>query len=251
MSEHIPAPQDSRAWPLPDTDPGTAQRFGIVETREIGWTLQGIVAARAPVTLYRAGDFEHFLVSRLLGFDHSSLRFDFVDDSSRGAPLLSGGDLIAVALIDRIKLQFEACEPHPLQREGFPELVCAFPQRLVRIQRRQAYRVQPPRQHAARCRLRGMPGGERCYDVHDISVDGLALDVPAGQPAPRPGEILHHCLLEIAGLPPIPCELEVRTHHPVAPDAQRVGCSFHRPVAESQRAIQCYVIEVQRNRGMD
>lgn len=248
MSEHVPARQGSRAWTLPDTDPATVLRFGIVETREIGWTLQGIVAACAPVTLYCVGNFEHFLVSRLLGYDHDSLRFDFVDDRGRGAPLLSGGDLIAVALIDRIKLQFDACAPYPLQRGEFPELVCAFPQRLVRIQRRQAYRVRPPPQHAVRCRLRGMAGGERCYEVHDISAEGLALTVPAGQPMPQPGEILQHCLLEIADLPPIPCALEMRTRRRVGPELTRAGFGFHRPVAESQRAIQCYVIEVQRNR---
>lgn len=248
MSDRAPARPVSRPWTLPDTDPQTAHRFGIVEAREIRWTLQEIVSAGAPVTLYRADDFDSFLVSRLLGHDRRSVRFDFVGDRGPNVPFPSDGDLVAVAVIDRIKVQFDVRDPQPLQPDGFPELHCALPERIVRIQRREAFRVRPPERHAVHCVLRGPEGGEHRYRVHDISVDGVALTVPAGQPAPVPGEIRRHCRLEIADLPPIPCDLEVRTRGSAGRGTVRVGCGFHRPVPESQRTIQRYVIDVQRGR---
>lgn len=248
MSARTLARAVARRWLLPETDPETARRFGIDGARDIGWTLQEIVAARAPVTLYRAADFDGLLVSRLLGLAPACVRFDLGDDPVRAATLLDGGDLVAVALIDRIKLQFDARGPRLLRENGLTRLCCAFPERIVRIQRREAFRVRPPARHPALCVLRAPDGTERPCRVHDISADGVALTVPAGEPTPSPGEILRHCRLEIGGMPPIPCDLEVRTRGSAARGAIRVGCGFHHPTPEGQRAIQRYVIDVQRGR---
>jgi c-di-GMP-binding flagellar brake protein YcgR len=233
---------------LPDDDPGTASRFGITGAKEIGWTLKEVLSARAPVTLYRAADFGSFLVSRLLWHDRTSMRFDFVDEPRRGEALLAGGHLVAVALIERIKIQFDARAPQAAPRDGRMELLCALPDRIIRIQRREAFRVRPPERHPVICVLREPDGTEHRYRVHDISADGVALTVPAGQRSPAPGELWRHGRLEIEGLPPIPCDVEVRTRWDAARGAVRVGCGFHRPEPESQRAIQRYVIDVQRGR---
>jgi c-di-GMP-binding flagellar brake protein YcgR len=239
-----PAPQH---W-LPETDAETARRYGIAGAREIGWTLQHIVAARAPVTLHRATDHHSFLVAHLLAHAPAFLRFELLDATARDHALLAADRLVAVALIDRIKLQFDACEPRLLHEGGFMQLRCAFPRRIVRIQRREAFRVRPPERHPVVCVLRSADGTERHLRVHDISADGLALTVPGSEPALSPGEIWRHCRLEIEGLPPIPCDIEIRTLGNAARGSVRVGCGFHRPRPESQRAIQRYVIDVQRGR---
>lgn len=233
---------------LPETDRDTLERFSVAEPTLIRRVLDDLLQARATVTLFAAHDFDAFVVSRLLARESDLLRFDFVDDEARSAPLLRGNAVVAVALLERIKIQFEAGQPRCLRPDGAPELHCALPPRLIRIQRREAFRVRPPDRDPVLCVLREPMGTERRYRVSDISATGIGLTVPAGDTPPQPGEIWHHCRLEIPGLAPIPCDLEVRTHAPAAGDATRVGCGFHRPTPESQRAVQCYVMDVERGR---
>ena len=79
--------------------------------------------------------------------------------------------------------------------------------------------------------------------------NGLVAEPGLASIAPGSGEIWRHCRLEIPGYAPIPCDLEVRfVSEGLLGEAagSRVGCEFHRPTPETQRAIQIYVMDVER-----
>lgn len=248
MSARAPQPPGNARALLPETDADTWRRFGLVDPGWIRRVLDDLRDARTAVTLHAPPDWRQFLVSRLLARERTVLRFDIVDDPQRAASLLDTGHLVAVAMLDRVKVQFDARAPRLERRDGATGLLCALPDRIVRIQRREAFRVRPPERHPVLCVMREAPGSERRYRVGDISADGIGLIVPGGEDAPAPGEIWRHCRLEIPGLPPIPCDLHVHTRTTLPRGGCRVGCGFHHPVPESQRAIQRYVMDVERGR---
>lgn len=233
---------------LPETDVAITRRFSVEDPTAVRRVLDDLVRARAAVVLYLPTNFQVFLVSRLLGHDSRGLVFDFFADPLLTRPLLGGNALIVVAMLESIKVQFVA--PDPVQRRSpdGPELLCGLPAEVIRIQRREDFRVRPPVRSPVVCVMRAPGGSEDRFQVSDISAAGVALLAPAGGTLPQPGEIREHCRLEIPGLPAIPCDLEVRTHGALDRGSVRVGCRFLRPAPESQRAVQRYVMDVECGR---
>lgn len=234
---------------LPETDVETTRRFTQDDPAAVRRVLDDLVRARAAVALYLPTNHEVFVVSRLLAHDASGLQFDFLADPKLTRPLLEGHELVVVGMLESIKVQFTA--PHPVQRdtpEG-PELLCGLPRLVIRIQRREDFRVRPPARSPAVCMMRAPGATEVGFQVSDISASGVALVVPPGQAPPEPGEMRAHCRLEIPGLPAIPCDLEVRNQVALARGSVRVGCRFHRLSPESQRAVQRYVMDVECGRA--
>jgi c-di-GMP-binding flagellar brake protein YcgR len=158
-------------------------------------------------------------------------------------------DATITAEVRGARLRFEAASPTLEAHEGGTALRLAWPQRLLRLQERDAFRVQPADQPGPQCVLRTEPGRERAHAVLDLSALGLSLHWPASVPAPGVGELWLHCRLEIPGRAPLPCDLRVRAVNPLSGDddaARKIGCEFDRPTPETQRAAQVYVLETER-----
>jgi c-di-GMP-binding flagellar brake protein YcgR len=236
---------------LPETDRQLLARYAVDGPLAVRAILEDIGRGRALIALYSPRSDEDFVVSQLLGFDEARVRFDFTTDQARRQALLGAGSVVVVAFLDRIKIQFEG---HRLQFEERPDgavLSCGVPARVHRIQRRDAFRVRPPSEQPAECVIRRFAGEERQFRVLDLSAGGVALLAPPDLPQPQPGEVWQHCRLEIPGYAPIPCDLEVRVVSPGLrgeADGCRLGCGFHRPTPETQRAVQIYVMDVERGR---
>ncbi len=97
-------------------------------------------------------------------------------------------------------------------------------------------------------------GRERRYTILDLSAGGLCLELAHGQPLPEPGTLWSHCRIEASAVV-FPCELMVcgiHEGHATAPDDAvhrprgRVALAFHRMPAEVLRAVQPYVIDIER-----
>ena len=236
---------------LPDTDAGLLERFSVDGPLAVKAILEDLVRGRALITLYAAHDHEEFVVSQILGWDASGIRFDFTTDEHRRQAILRGAGITVVAFLDSIKIQFDARALRLQPDARLPTLVCTVPTRVFRIQRRDAFRVRPPHRSPVECVIRSVGAEERVYRVMDMSPDGLALMVPATQPVPASGELWQHCRLEIPGYAPIPCDLLVRVvSETLLGDgaSARIGCEFHRPTPQTQRAVQIYVMDLQSGR---
>lgn len=234
---------------LPETNAEVLSRYVVEGPLAMKAVLEDLLRERALITLYSAANPEEFVVSQILRADAQGIRLDFTTDESRRNALMGAG-IVVVAFLDRIKIQFECRHPQVSQHEGLSVLVCQMPDRMHRIQRRDAFRVRPPVRRPVECVVRPTQGGgERTYRVLDVSASGVALMASADTPTPGSGEIWRHCRLEIPGYAPIPCDLEVRfVSEGLLGEAagSRVGCEFHRPTPETQRAIQIYVMDVER-----
>ncbi len=236
---------------LPETDADTLERFLVSGSLAIRGVLDDLVRERALISLYSRCDHQEFVVSQMLGWDDRGIRFEFTTDESRRRAILGAEAITVVGFLDRIKVQFDATTPRLDSQADPPVLICAIPDRLFRIQRRDAFRVRPPTERPAECMVRAIGSSQHVYRVLDISASGVALSLPAGDPLPPIGEVWRHCRLEMPGYPPIPCDLEVRfIGESLLGDAAacRIGCELHRPTPETQRAVQVYVMDVERKR---
>ena len=229
----------------PERDPDLLTRHAVEEAGERLRLLQGLYDQREMVTLYAGGAEDCFVVSRVLGFDTMLGTFDleFNTDDGRRTQFREAGQGIGVALPQRVKLQF-ALERFTIAGNAErTRLHAPLPAALARLQRRDAFRVEPPPQASPRLWLHGA-GGEFPVQVFDVSATGVAFAWPTDEPAPPIGTRLQRCRFELPGNAPIRCDLIVRGVEAIGvgmPVQVRVGSAFDALDSPAARAIQVFV----------
>jgi c-di-GMP-binding flagellar brake protein YcgR len=234
----------------PVRDAGVLGRFGIDDDAERLRLLRALAASRERVTLYSSDDVNSHIVSCVLAVDAAAGTIDLefnTDVAGRDAFRDSAG-VTAVALLDRVKLQFELNRFTLVGDGEHSRLRAPLPRGLVRLQRRDAFRVEPSASAVPRLWLREH-GGERAVRILDVSATGLAFEVVADAVVPRVGARLCACRLELPAMAPIRCDLLVRAVEPnVDPFSDpaegaplRVGCAFDALEPSAARAVQVFV----------
>jgi len=170
--------------------------------------------------------------------------------------LVAADEITAVAYLGAIKLQFELDSPILVNGEAGTVLRSGLPERMYRFQRRQTYRVQPASSLFPRVLLplpAGAPAGAlpRALRVLDISIGGLALQLPADFSPMADGQALPGLTLELDRSTPL--RVGLRAQHAGEPDAEgkrQLGCAFLPLDAEVERALQVYVDQTQKRRRL-
>ncbi len=225
------------------------ERFSVTARLEVRAAIEDLVRAGAPITLHPAETPPEPFESRLLAIERETILLEAGSDARHAHEIARAGPATVVGLLDRLKLQFETTELF-VHASG-SMLVCPLPRRVARIQRRDAYRVRPGAPRPAQCVLRFADHTQRVYAVLDISATGVAIKLDPSEAPPAIGQRWQHCRIEAPGYPAIPCELEARfLGDSLSGEAAgaRLGCQFVRPPPEVQRALQVYVMDVERGR---
>ncbi|MCL4184540.1 MAG: flagellar brake protein [Burkholderiaceae bacterium] len=210
--------------------------------------LRELACRHVLVTLYADGRRDAFAITRLTHVGDAEIEFDLTGQEPFVRTVATARDVAGVAFPGQVKTQFRL--------DGFavaavPEgtvLRACMPVELYRIQRRDAFRVQPPGFDEAVCVRRLPPDGEVRYPLLDLSAGGASILLPAGEVVPEIGAIWPHCRLEAAGGRVIPCDLAVRHIDEQGPGSgnHRIGVAFHAMPGEVLRRIQVYVIDIEK-----
>lgn len=154
-----------------------------------------------------------------------------VDPAHADSPVLSAPSLTLVSLVDDVKVQGEV--RGPLRPDASGRVRVAIPDRMVRLQRRDGFRVRIPESEPS-----FLFTNHAKYAVLDVSVAGVGLE-PTGE-APLRGERWPHCRLRL-GMLVLPVDLIVRHVH-----LDRLGCAFDAPGGAVQRQLGRHVMELER-----
>ena len=234
---------------LPDPPADLRPEFEIRGRVAIVRFLRELQARRRLVTVYAGDGTDAFLVTSLIDVGTDGMLVDFTTASGPRDALLRAGRGTLVGFLEDVKLQTDLTVRGVIDSPGQCLLDVALPEVLWRIQRREAFRVQPLARDLAQVVIRTRDGGERSLRVADLSVAGVGLTLPVGMTRPAPGERWMHSRLEVNGRAPIPCDLKVRNVREGSrgpADAVRLGCLFEHLPSEVQRALQIYVIDTER-----
>lgn len=182
------------------------------------------------------------------------LGFDIPGENSQVRALLNAEEVVGVAFLDAIRLQFEVEGLVVVKDKSGPVLRTQLPKRMYRFQRRQAFRVQPTGLNYPRVLLRhpSMPDMQLNLRVLDISMGGLALLLPADVPEIQDGIELAGAMVELDR--DMRFELSLRLQH-VAPQADghpglRMGCAFVGLPPSAARELQIYIDQTQKRRRL-
>lgn len=104
--------------------------------------------------------------------------FDLSGHQASNAALQKADRAIFVGLPDGVKVQFSTRNVTEVSFEGSPALMAPFPSDVIKLQRREFFRLPTPRSNPYFCRI-ALPNLEAVrMEIHDVSLGGVGVWFP-------------------------------------------------------------------------
>jgi c-di-GMP-binding flagellar brake protein YcgR len=164
-------------------------------------------------------------------------------------PLLQADEVTAVAHPGHMKLQFELAGLVLVRGHASAVLQSAWPDEVLRIQRRESFRVTPPLSApVAYLRHPAIPDMSLALRVLDLSLGGCALRLPDDVPAIEPGTRIGAAIIELDLDTRLRVELTLQHLTHLGEPRQhgaRLGCEWRLVRPEDERALQRWIDRLQ------
>ncbi|PWT76718.1 MAG: flagellar brake protein [Proteobacteria bacterium] len=228
-------------------------KYRIGSRVEIAFILRAMMKSGALVTAYFASG-KDFVVTALLDVDaeEGALIFDSGSNAQLNERLLRSQRVSIVSSQDGVKVQFDLPSIEATSFEGRLAFRALFPPSLLKLQRREYYRLPTPILNPLKCQLPAQSGGVVETTIGDISLGGVSL---IGQPAGvrlEPGESFAGCRIVLPDVGTLNIGLLVRNSFQMTLKngsvTQRTGCAFIDLPANQEAMIQRYIIKLERDR---
>lgn len=168
--------------------------------------------------------------------------------------LLESSEVVAVAYLDSVKLQFDLQDLVLVHGGHGSALNARFPRELFRFQRRNSFRVKPllGTSPTAKFAHPAHPDLPLALRVLDVSIGGLALFLPNEQPPVEPGVRIERVQIELDGDTRLAVDIVVHhvtlLHH--ESKGARLGCEMVDLPGDGSRALQRYIDQTQKRRRL-
>ncbi|WP_231879841.1 flagellar brake protein [Crenobacter luteus] len=229
-------------------------RYTLNAPVEIAHHLKTIAQAGPMVTVF-SNRGRTFILTRLLEVDAKAgvLVFDWGSNPETNRQLLESERNVFVCSPEGVKTQFVTGAAREVRHEERQAFAVDLPEQVVKLQRREYFRIQTPVAHPLVCRIEDFPGGAVELALYDISLGGVALWLPtADAPGFELGQRYARCQIALPGVGVLDVALEVRHHLTVQQrngnEAKRVGCYFLDPRPAMETLVQRYVAQLERER---
>jgi c-di-GMP-binding flagellar brake protein YcgR len=184
---------------------------------------------------------------RLLEIDRRGTRLLFVPLSALPVEsALTGADNVLFTTDhDGVPIEFTCQHPTQVRIADTDAYAVHVPDYIVRLQRRNAYRLPAP---AIECTLEaeGAHGDVVRPRVLDVSAGGIDIEMPASEP-PLSRDAIYTCSMFLPALGNVWAHLKIVSVFETSP-ARRYGCQFLDLSAPSEVLLQRYILEEQRTR---
>lgn len=229
----------------------TREDYRITSEVEIKALLKQLLENNTLITLTGPGGGSYTTLLWAVDSTRGVISFSAESNDQRLQQLLEGGELVAVAYLDSIKLQFDV-DGAILVHGGMTAINASYPQSMMRYQRRSSFRVKPLGAHqpVAQFRHPDFPDKQLSLRVLDISLGGVALFLPSDVPMLDAGITLRHCQLILDEETQL--DVDVVLHHisVMNPETHgaRLGCQLLNLHGMDERALQHYINQTQKRR---
>lgn len=244
-------PQD-RDNELEDDD-----RFAVTQTAEIVFVLKKIIQNTQMVSAYINGSTDFALTSLLDVIPETAeVILDISSDAAANKRLLAAKKVLLVTSHDRVKIKFTTSDIREVLYKGRPALRMPLPGTILRIQRRESYRIATPIMKPLICTLplpdRG-PGVQAETIVLDISIGGVALMDNHDATGFNIGDVFESCRIGLPEVGTLVVSLEVRNSFETplknGLSFRRCGCQFMNLMPASENLVQRYIMSLERSRN--
>ena len=228
--------------------------FRVTEPGEIRALLKQLMDDVVPLNL-SASDGSAYTTT-LWTVDPASGRISFTADMMAHAvhDIVEADECVAVAYLDRIKVQFDVGDLVLVQGHKASVLQANLPREMFRFQRRNTFRVRTIERTSPTASFRhpGIPDMSLALRVLDVSIGGCALLQPSNVPNLTPGAVIKGVRLSLDAETQV--DVGLMLHHVTSTGAEngsvRLGCEIVGMSPTAQRALQLYIDQTQKRRRM-
>jgi len=232
------------------SDDDIEERYFLRGRMEIQSVLNELIYRREPVTVYFNGG-RDFFQTILLDARADALVFDLSGDLDLNRRLSAASSCVFVSRLEGIRVQFAGGSPGRFSWGGNDAFWVPLPERMVRVQRRESYRILLPVAKPLMLKLFAADGGALgTWPAHDLSVGGVGFSA-LGAPAFEAGQAIARLKLELPWPIIIDCAAQVRHVTQVSEQQDgryRVGLSFSDLAPATGVAIQRFITKIEHQR---
>lgn len=188
--------------------------------------------------------------------DNNTVILDCAPTNAMNQRVLESEKISFEALFDNIRILFSASAAKGIQYNNLPAFLIALPTDVVRLQRREFYRVMTPVTSPVYCMIpikdeNGEPMQLKVA-LYNISGGGIAIVDDKKMIDGTQGKHYENCSIDLPG-GMITVALEIRNCMEVAltngRSIRRIGCSFVAPSNGTLGAVQKYITKLERDQN--
>jgi len=219
---------------------------------EIIFILRDLIEKRSMFTAYFNTGKSFILTSILTVLpDRGAFVFDFGSNDAMNEQLLKNEKLIFVTSINGVKIQFVTGKAREVQFKGRDAFITNLPKELLRLQRREYYRIEIPGFARIGCDIPELQNDSTIVlNVRDISLGGLSIVTNKQIDSSSVMETFHNCRLDLKSAGNITVDLEVRIVIALSQNksglATRLGCKFVKIAPAHQAILQRFMAMVEK-----
>ena len=247
-----PAPV-TKAPPL--LEPGDYAQYMLRSKSEIAFVLRSLLDHVSQITIF-FNEGKDLLLTTLVAVESDQILLDLGASSETNRKALTVERLFCVASLDKVRVQFLLRGLKPATFEDRPAFSAAYPSDLLRLQRREFFRLTMPIMRPLKCQIpitEAETGNNFIVDVNvvDISGGGLAIALPDGVDFDVDKEFAN-CRIELPEVGMLTTTLKVRNQFEITLRSggrvRRAGCEFVKLPGPMLTLVQRYIIKVERER---
>jgi c-di-GMP-binding flagellar brake protein YcgR len=243
-----------------DNEFGTSDldRYRIYSRREILALLRSIKDHNQLVSLM-IGSGNEAVVTSILHIDDANnyLVVDSAPSHAVNERILASGKVAFETNLEQIRILFTSDDVRFVNFENLPAFRVPIPESVVRLQRREFYRVATPVANPVRCIVPVKDEEGHVTPVtttlYNISAGGVALVDDRKILDNTPGFIHNNCRIDLPGGAPIAVSLQVRNSTDLTLTSgrsiRRIGCMFVNLPQSQLTAVQRYITKLERERN--
>lgn len=220
--------------------------------RDISFQLRGLIKRNERVSVgFQEGRQSFLTVLIDISEENNALYFDIGGSEETNRAFLKAEHSTFVANCDGIRLQFSAGQAREARLRGDTVFAIALPKSLLRLQRREFFRLELPSAKPYLCRIRRGSAQEKALALHDISVGGIGIFSQEAIHFEQM-EILENCWIDLRDTGVLAVTLEVR--YAVSLETRsgkplwHIGCRFVNLSSLNETLIQRFMSRLQAER---
>jgi len=270
MSEETPPPP-AAAEPRPTEPPASPvkpahnaliphddayTRYLLENPNEIMYVLRDLAAENDKITVY-FNEGKDFLLTTIIALDDEGIVFDFGSSQDMNRRAVEARKFHCVASQNKVRVQFQVGRLTKIDYEGSPAFRSPLPVSLLRLQRREFYRLISPIARPLKCTIPLKPGSalqKESIDVNVIDIGGGGLGI-AATPADFPfetGTTFENCRIDLPEIGIVTATLQLKSLFDITLRSgalvKRAGCQFVKLPGAMLTLIQRHIIKIERER---
>lgn len=242
---------------LNDDDAHDLNRYQVNSRREIIHLLR-TVGQRNQLVNMQANHGADSVVTSILEVDDAQniVIIDCAPSATTNQRVLASNDARFETLLENIRILFVASHLESCMHDGRPALRIPLPQSLIRLQRREYYRVPAPVTNPVKCTIRMVDEADKVSTVaaplFNVSGGGIAVVDEKKLIPESVGAIFEKCRIDLPG-GAVEVSLQLRNVHDIklsnGKQTRRLGFMFINPPNAIMAAIQRYITKLEREQN--